>query len=72
VIDPVLVRETEVEALRVGVLEGLLLWRGDWVELRETIKLFVFTGDMLYVSVSVKMVEPDTVSVFNTVIVAVA
>lgn len=53
VIELVVVRETEVEPLLVGLLEGLLLCRADWLDVRVTIRLFVFIGDKLYVIVFV-------------------
>jgi hypothetical protein len=71
VIEPVVVRETEVEPLLVGLLEGLLLCRVDWLEVRVTIRLFVFIGDKLYVTVFVKKLEADTVLVLKVVRVAV-
>jgi hypothetical protein len=54
VIEPVVVRETDLEPLLVGLPEGLLDCRGDKVTVRDPIRLFVFIGDKLYVILFVK------------------
>lgn len=70
-IEPVVVRDTEVEPLLVGLLEGLLLCSADRLDVRLTIRLFVFIGDKLYVTVFVKKLEADIVLVLKVVSVDV-
>ena len=54
VIEPVVVRDTDLEPLLVGLPEGLLDCRGDRLVVRDPIRLCVFIDDKLYVILFVK------------------